>query len=204
MAPGHQSLKHVFPTGGTHVAPSRNRTIVIGGRHVFLISKKGLLFALWVPAFAGMTECGRYGIHISNLFVTTATVRHAVEERHPSDKSPKIGRKHIEVGGKMEKKPAVYILASMKNGTLYTGVTSGLLKRVWQHKNGIIEGFTKRYHVNMLVWFELHLTMESAIQREKQIKKWKRDWKVKMIEEKNPEWDDLYFRYSNGSRPPPE
>ena len=58
VAPGHQSLKHVFPTGGTHVAPSRNRTKEIGGRHVFLISKRGLLFALWFPAFAGMTECG--------------------------------------------------------------------------------------------------------------------------------------------------
>ena len=85
VAPGHQSLKHVFPTGGTHVAPSRNRTIVIGGRHVFLISKKGLLFALWFPAFAGMTECGCYSIYLSNLFSTTVYGRHAVEKRHPSE-----------------------------------------------------------------------------------------------------------------------
>jgi putative endonuclease len=94
----------------------------------------------------------------------------------------------------MEKLPAVYILASKRNGTLYTGVTSNLAKRVWEHKNDLAEGFTKRYNVHLLVWFEIHETMESAIVREKQIKEWKRAWKLKLIESANPDWEDLYQR----------
>ncbi len=90
------------------------------------------------------------------------------------------------------KQPAVYILASQRNGTLYIGVTSDLVQRVWQHKNDVFEGFTKEYGVHMLVWFELHEDMESAIIREKRLKKWNREWKLRMIEEKNPEWKDLY------------
>lgn len=90
------------------------------------------------------------------------------------------------------KQPATYMLASKKNGTLYVGVTSGLVKRIWQHKNNQVEGFTKKYQVHTLVWFELHETMESAIQKEKTIKNWKRQWKINRIEEKNPEWIDLY------------
>jgi putative endonuclease len=92
----------------------------------------------------------------------------------------------------MEKQPCVYILASKRNGTLYTGVTSNLIKRVWEHKNDLVEGFTSKYGVHTLVWYELHETMESAIQREKAIKNWKRAWKKKTIEELNPRWGDLY------------
>jgi len=90
------------------------------------------------------------------------------------------------------KHPVVYILASQRNGTLYIGVTSDLVQRVWQHKNDVFEGFTKEYGVHMLVYFELHEDMESAIIREKRLKKWNREWKLRLIEEKNPEWKDLY------------
>ncbi|MDE0145535.1 MAG: GIY-YIG nuclease family protein [Nitrospira sp.] len=91
-----------------------------------------------------------------------------------------------------KKQPAVHILASKRNGTLYTGVTADLLGRVWEHKNDAIEGFTKKYSVHRLVYFEQHETMPSAIEREKQIKKWKRKWKQELIEEQNPTWKDLY------------
>jgi putative endonuclease len=90
------------------------------------------------------------------------------------------------------KQPAVYILASQRNGTLYIGVTSNLVQRVWQHKNEVVESFTKRYGVHMLVYYELHGDMQQAIIREKQLKKWNRAWKLRLIEEKNPNWDDLY------------
>jgi len=92
----------------------------------------------------------------------------------------------------VNKQPAVYILASKRNGTLYIGVTSDLAKRIWEHKNNMVEGFTKRYGVDRLVWYELHETMESAIQREKQIKEWKRKWKLELIESINPNWQDFY------------
>jgi len=92
----------------------------------------------------------------------------------------------------MEHQPCVYILASKYHGTLYTGVTSNLLKRVWEHKNDLVEGFTRKYGVHALVWYELHETMESAIQREKAIKNWKRSWKINSIEKNNPQWLDLY------------
>ena len=92
----------------------------------------------------------------------------------------------------MEKEFYVYILASKKNGTLYTGVTSNIIKRTWQHKNGLIEGFSKKYNIKNLVYYEVHANPESAITREKQIKKWRRAWKLRLIEEKNPEWKDLY------------
>ena len=92
----------------------------------------------------------------------------------------------------MEKQPAVYILANKRNGTLYVGVTSDLVKRVWQHKNSLVEGFTKRYGIHQLVWYELHGTLESAIQREKRLKEWKRAWKLNLIENMKPEWKDLY------------
>jgi putative endonuclease len=90
------------------------------------------------------------------------------------------------------KQPAVYILASQRNGTLYIGVTSDLVQRIWQHRNDVVEGFTKEYGVHLLVWYELHEDMESAIIREKRLKKWNRAWKLRIIEEKNPNWDDLY------------
>ncbi len=88
--------------------------------------------------------------------------------------------------------PAVYILASKRNGTLYIGVTSDLVKRVWEHKSNLVEGFTKRYDLHCLVWYELHDTMESAIQREKRLKGWKPVWKLELIETTNPDWQDLY------------
>ncbi len=90
------------------------------------------------------------------------------------------------------KQPCVYLLASRRNGTLYVGVTSDLVKRVWEHKEDLAEGFTKRYGVHTLVWYELQSSMEAAIQREKTIKGWKRSWKLEMIEKQNPGWRDLY------------
>ena len=90
------------------------------------------------------------------------------------------------------KQPCVYILASRRNGTLYVGVTSNLLQRVWQHKSDLVEGFAKRYGVHTLVWYESHETMESAISREKAIKEWKRAWKIELIEKGNPNWADMY------------
>jgi len=92
----------------------------------------------------------------------------------------------------MELQPCVYLLASKRNGTLYTGVTSNLTKRIWEHKNNLVAGFTKKYSVHTLVWYEVHETMEFAIRREKAIKNWKRSWKIKVIEEENPGWQDLY------------
>lgn len=91
-----------------------------------------------------------------------------------------------------ERQPAVYLLASARNGTLYVGVTSELVARAWQHRSHAVDGFTNRYSVEHLVWYELHGTMESAITREKQIKKWNRRWKVALIEERNPYWNDLW------------
>jgi putative endonuclease len=92
----------------------------------------------------------------------------------------------------VNKQPAVYILASKRNGTLYIGVTSDLVKRIWEHKNNLVEGFTKRYNVHQLVWYELPESMESAIEREKRLKEWKRKWKLELIESSNPNWQDLY------------
>ncbi len=91
----------------------------------------------------------------------------------------------------MERHPCVYMLASRRHGTLYTGVISNLLQRLWQHRNGITRGFVGRYAVWRLVWFEMHGDMGSAITREKRIKEWQRAWKVRLIEEGNPEWRDL-------------
>ena len=88
--------------------------------------------------------------------------------------------------------PCVYILASERNGTLYIGVTSDLVKRIWEHKSDFVEGFTKQHQVHTLVWYEMHANMESAITREKQLKEWKRQWKIELIEKSNPYWNDLY------------
>jgi len=90
------------------------------------------------------------------------------------------------------KQPCVYILASRRNGTLYVGVTSDLVKRAWEHRNKLAEGFTKKYNVHELVYYELHGDVVAAITREKQLKKWKRAWKLKLIEEQNPDWRDLW------------
>jgi putative endonuclease len=88
----------------------------------------------------------------------------------------------------------VYILASRRNGTLYTGVTNDVLRRTWEHKNDIVKGFTKKYGVHILVWYELHDDIGVAIAREKQIKGWNRAWKIKLIEKHNSGWNDLYSR----------
>ena len=90
------------------------------------------------------------------------------------------------------KQPCVYILASKRKGTLYVGVTSDLTQRVWQHKNDQAEGFTKRYGVHKLVWYEICDDMRAAIAREKAVKEWKRAWKIRLIQETNPEWNELY------------
>ena len=90
------------------------------------------------------------------------------------------------------KYPCVYIIASEKNGTLYTGVTSDIVQRIYQHKHKLVEGFTKKYDVNLLVYYEQHAVMETAIIKENQIKKWNRQWKMNLIERDNPDWLDLY------------
>lgn len=91
-----------------------------------------------------------------------------------------------------EKQPCVYLLANKSYGTLYLGVTSNLKQRIWQHKEKVVDEFTSQYGVDKLVWFELHDSMESAISREKNIKNWKRDWKIQLINGENLDWHDLY------------
>jgi putative endonuclease len=86
----------------------------------------------------------------------------------------------------------VYILSSERNGTLYIGVTAHLLKRVYEHKNDLADGFSRKYHIHNLVWYEIHQTPGAAITREKQLKAWKRSWKLQLTEEANPDWKDLY------------
>lgn len=92
----------------------------------------------------------------------------------------------------MEKAFYIYILANKRNGTLYIGVTSDLIKRIWEHKNKVIDGFSKKYGIDTLVYYEQHNSAESAINREKRLKDWNRKWKLKLIEKHNPEWKDLY------------
>jgi putative endonuclease len=92
----------------------------------------------------------------------------------------------------------VYILASKKNGTLYLGVTNDLIRRVYEHKNNLVEGFSKKYDIHHLVYFEVCEDVRAAIQREKNIKKWKRQWKIELIEKSNPDWKDLYHQIVSG------
>ena len=92
----------------------------------------------------------------------------------------------------MKKQPAVYILSNQRHGTLYIGVTSNLVQRIWQHKNNLVVGFTQKYTLHKLVYFELLDDMDAAIAYEKRLKKWNRKWKIELIQEKNPEWNDLY------------
>ena len=92
----------------------------------------------------------------------------------------------------MEKRGYVYIMASQRNGTLYIGVTSDLPGRVWQHKEGVTDGFTKKYGCKTLVWYGVFDRIDDAIRREKQMKEWQRAWKLRVIEEVNPDWDDLF------------
>jgi putative endonuclease len=101
-------------------------------------------------------------------------------------------RRDDESWSMRERNPCVYIMASRPRGTLYAGVTSNLIKRVWEHKNNVIRGFTSDYDVHRLVWFERHDSMYSAITREKAIKEWRRFWKIELIEKSNPGWRDLY------------
>ncbi len=91
------------------------------------------------------------------------------------------------------KQPSVYILASERNGTSHNGVTSDLVGRTWRHKEHVVDGFTRKYDVTMLVRYELHGTMDSALVREKQIEAWKREWKIRLTEEPNPQWNDLWL-----------
>ena len=91
-----------------------------------------------------------------------------------------------------DKQPCVYLLSSKPKGTLYLGVTSNLKKRVWEHKEDLVEGFTSKYRIHDLVWYELHDSMYQAISREKNLKNWERDWKISLIEQQNPRWLDLY------------
>ena len=102
-----------------------------------------------------------------------------------------------------ERQPAVYILASAPNGTLYVGVTSDLIQRLWQHRNGSFPGFTQRYGVQRLVYYELHGDMEHAIVREKRLKKWERQWKLRLVNEFNPAWEDLWAEVSGSFGSPP-
>ena len=92
----------------------------------------------------------------------------------------------------MEKAGYVYIIANRKNGAIYIGVTSDIVKRAWEHRNGVVRGFTKRYGCKLLVWFEAFDDIQQARQRELQMKEWKRAWKIRLIEERNLNWDDLY------------
>jgi len=92
----------------------------------------------------------------------------------------------------MEKQPALYIMASERHGTLYVGVTSNLQQRVWQHRNDVMPGFTRKYAIHLLVYYELYGDMYTAISREKKLKKWHREWKINLIEAVNPEWRDLW------------
>ena len=98
----------------------------------------------------------------------------------------------------MPKHPCVYLLASNRNGTLYIGVTSNLIARVWQHREHVAEGFTAKYDVTRLVWYEQHETMPAAIAREKALKHWRREWKIRLIEEGNPGWRDLWGEIAGG------
>jgi putative endonuclease len=91
----------------------------------------------------------------------------------------------------------VYMLASRRNGTLYVGMTDDLVRRVWQHREGVIPGFTKQYDVKILVWHEQHSSRESAFERERRMKKWNRSWKMRVIESLNPHWRDLYDQITN-------
>jgi putative endonuclease len=92
----------------------------------------------------------------------------------------------------MEKMPCVYLLASQSRSTLYIGVTSDLVKRVWQHKSDLVDGFRRCYRVHVLVWLEMHASMRAPIAREKALKSWKRAWKLELVERVNPTWRDLY------------
>ena len=137
--------------------------------------------AHWPPASAGVTKgCAKAGTEISH--VNASRWNGVIPVKSKSAKN---------IDSNMQ--PTVYILASKRNGTLYVGVTSDLSRRVWEHRNDVIEGFTRHYGVHRLVYYEFHADMASAIIREKRVKKWNRAWKIELIERNNPGWDDLWF-----------
>jgi len=113
------------------------------------------------------------------------------ETRDPPPRHPQLdwGSSHKQT---MSKQYYIYILASQRNGTLYIGVTNNLAKRIYEHKNNLVEGFTKKYHIHNLVYFEQTDNIRSAIEREKVLKKWNRNWKLDLIEKHNPDWKDLF------------
>ena len=132
---------------------------------------------VWIPAFAGTTRvCGGKSI------VTPA-------KAGVQDVAPPV-RSGYAIG--MSKPGYVYILASKRNGTLYVGVTSDLVRRIWEHKTDAVPGFSRKYQLHTLVYFEMFDGIEDAIVREKRIKEWKRAWKIRLIEDRNPDWRDLY------------
>ncbi len=128
------------------------------------------------------------------LFFTTTPTTSSLRRQGPIQR--------YQIGDAMPKAGYVYILASRRNGTLYTGVTHDVARRVWEHKHDLIEGFTRQYQVHRLVYYEWHRDIRDAIRREKQIKKWKRAWKIRLIEERNPEWRDLYDELLDALYPP--
>ena len=130
-------------------------------------ARSNLVRSRWVPAFAGTT-----GVRVAGGFAAKQVLF-------------KISRMRL-------RQPCAYILASKRNGVLYVGVTSDLIQRVWRHRSGFVSSFTRFHGAYNLVWYELHETMESAITREKSLKKWHRRWKLELIERTNPYWNDLY------------
>jgi putative endonuclease len=149
---------------------------------------------VWICPIRGSPDKGGLERALSASFQRNCHMcRHAREGGHPVV-VPMTSRRDAAVLSSitMDKKPAVYILASDRNGTLYVGVTTNLVKRVWEHREGIADGFTKKYSIHKLVYFEQFNDMDNAITREKRLKKWRRSWKLKLIEENNPNWNDLW------------
>ncbi len=127
---------------------------------------------VWIPAYAGMTNIGLRG--------------------NDKEGRERDSRARVFIFMSYDKHYFVYILASKRNGTLYIGVTNSLIRRVYEHKNDLVEGFTKKYKVHSLVYYEMTNDIKSAIEREKRLKKWNRKWKLELIEKMNPQWNDLY------------
>jgi putative endonuclease len=137
-----------------------------------------------------MTEPGRIYHHYLKSVIPAQAGTHDTHQNTFAPSHPSQSSKGDDLA--MDKQSYVYILASQRYGTLYIGVTSDLIKRVWEHREGFVSGFTKQYNVKQLVWFEVHGDIMAAIAREKQLKKWERNWKIRLISEGNPLWRDLY------------
>jgi putative endonuclease len=150
----------------------------------------------WIPACAGMTRL-KSGMHYQSVIPAKAGNQNILSRFIIPASQLVIPTFFLSFPRKREssnrvKNYYVYLLASKRNGTLYVGVTNDLVRRVWEHKSDFVKGFTKKYQVHQLVWFEATENVEAAIIREKQIKKWNRAWKLELIEKMNPEWKDLY------------